>query len=94
MSAIEPQWQFPNERERIRDEAERFRGLSSSERFERILELLAVGESLLAASPHRDAGRRLKERDEQEWRRRMGELFSQHAAGTLKTAGPHQDGAA
>ena len=94
MSVTEPGWQFPNEQERVRRDAVRFRQLSSSERFERILELLATGESLLAASPNREAARRLREQDELEWRRRIGEVFSQYAARALKTAGSDQGGAA
>jgi hypothetical protein len=94
MSAIGPQWQFPDERQRIRNEAARFRLLSSSDRFERILDLLATGESLMNAAPRRDAARRLREQDEQDWRRRIEELFAQYEAGILKSAGAHQGGPA
>ena len=75
-------WRFPDERDRIHEEAQRFRQLSSSERFERVLDLVAFGRSFLETSPNRDAARRLREQDEKEWRRRFRELFAQYESGS------------
>jgi hypothetical protein len=83
-------WQFPREADRIYEEACRFRQLSSNERFLRIVDLIGAGEALLASSPRRDAARRLREQDEEDWRRTLRELFARHAATTpAASAGPH-----
>jgi hypothetical protein len=84
-------WRFPDERARIREEARHFQQLSSSERLERIFDLIAFGQSFLASSPTREAARRLKERDEEEWRRRFRELFAEYEARTGRTEARTED---
>ncbi len=71
--------QFPNEAEKIRREAAAFRRLSPTERFVAILDLIASGVALLEHSPHREAGRRLRDAQEAEWQRIQKELFARHA---------------
>jgi hypothetical protein len=72
---------FPNEADKIRREAETFRRLSPSERLRVLGGLMASGMKLLANSPHREAGRRLRLEQEAEWQRIQKELFARHAAG-------------
>ena len=87
-------WHFPDERARLREETRRFQQLSFSERLERIFDLIAIGQSFLASSPTREAARRLRERDEEEWRQRFRELFARYEARTGRTAARTEDGPA
>jgi hypothetical protein len=87
-------WRFPNERDRVEEEARRFRELPPGERLERIFDLIAFGQSFLASSSNRDVVRRLRERDEEEWRRRFHELIVQYESRTRTSADRSEDGAA
>lgn len=69
---------FPNEADKIYEAALRYRRLSPTERFLAIVDLIASGATLLAASPRRDAAARLRQAQEEEWRRIQKELFARH----------------
>jgi len=71
-------YRFPNEAEVIRRDAEAFRRLSPRERFLRLLDLIGCGVKLLEHSPQREAGRRLRLLQEEEWQRIQKELFARH----------------
>ncbi|HUG91049.1 MAG TPA: hypothetical protein VML55_09460 [Planctomycetaceae bacterium] len=71
-------YRFPDEAQKIREEALEFRRLSSEERFARIFDLIASGQVLMAASPKREIAQRLREQDEAEWQRRMKELITRY----------------
>jgi hypothetical protein len=60
------------------ERARAFQRLSPDERFQAIFDLIASGESILAQSPHRQAGIRLRQAREAEWKRIQRELFSRH----------------
>ena len=75
---LELPYRFPDEAQKIRAEALKFRRLSPDERFTKILDLIGSGEMLMADSPKREIARRLREHDEAEWRRRMKELIDNH----------------
>jgi hypothetical protein len=69
---------FPDEAEKIYREALAFRQLTPSERFLAIMDLIGSGEALLEKSPHREAGLRLRQAQEAEWRAMQKELFARH----------------
>lgn len=71
-------YRFPNEADKIYQEAQQFRRLSPDERVTRILDLIGSGEILMAASPKREIARRLRDQDELEWQRRMKELITRY----------------
>ncbi len=70
---------FPNEADVIYREAATYRQLSPTDRLLAIIDLIASGVALLAHSPHRDAGARLREAQEAEWQRAQKEFFARHA---------------
>jgi hypothetical protein len=76
---MELPFQFPNEADKIYEEAVAYRRLSPTERLLVILDLIASGTALLKQSPHREAMLRLQEADEAEWRRIHKELFARYA---------------
>ena len=84
-------YRFPNEADKIHEEAQAFRRLSPDERMTRILDLIGSGELLMAASPKREVAQRLRERDEAEWQRRMKELIARHGC-TASPAFTEPDG--
>ena len=69
---------FPNEADKIREEAQAFRRLSPTERMLAILDLAASGERMMRDSPGRDTANRLRMEQEVEWRRAYRELFARH----------------
>jgi hypothetical protein len=72
---------FPNEADVIEEEARAFRRLPADERWRTLFDLIASGMTLLANSPHRQAGQRLCENQEAEWQRIMKEFLARHGAG-------------
>ncbi len=68
---------FPTVADVISNEAAAFRRLSPENRALAILDLIASGEALLQNSPKCDSGLRLKEQDEQVWRKAYAEFFEQ-----------------
>jgi hypothetical protein len=69
---------FPNDAEKIHREALAFRRLSPRERVLAILDLIAVGATLLNQSPSRDAAERFRQEQKALWRRANKELFARH----------------
>jgi hypothetical protein len=70
--------QFPPDREKIYQEALAFRRLSPDERFQAILEVIALGAAMMEESPHREAMRRLQQAHEEAWKKAQRELFARH----------------
>jgi hypothetical protein len=66
---------FPDEMQKLHDEAEAFRRLPPSDRFLVIVDLIASGERLMAESPHREFARKLKQQQEEQWHKIQRELF-------------------
>ncbi len=75
---MEPPYRFPSEADKIYEEAEAFRRLSPTERFLKILGLIAFGKKLMEHSPNREAAQRLRQQDEEEWQRIQKELLARH----------------
>lgn len=73
-------WQFPDEDERTFQEAEALRKLSPRERFERMLNLMRLRQSIRAANPPSEAARQVRQREENEWREAFRKLKSQHGS--------------
>ena len=69
---------FPNEADKIREEAAAFRRLSPAERLRAFLDLIASGATLLEHSPNREAIVRQQQAHEEEWRKAFRELFARH----------------
>jgi hypothetical protein len=69
---------FPNHAEELHRRGAEFQRLPPQQRFDVILDLIASGEQLFAASPHRQAGERLRAGQEEEWRRALREVFARH----------------
>jgi hypothetical protein len=67
---------FPDERDKIYEAALAFRKLSPDERVLAILEVIAVGAAMIAASPNREAIERLQQEHEDAWQRAQKELFA------------------
>lgn len=69
---------FPSERDQIYKDAERYRRLAPTDRLLALADLIASGTALLRQSPHREEGSRLRQAEEEEWRRIQKELFAHH----------------
>jgi len=69
---------FPPEGDKIYEAAVVYRRLTPTERLLALADLIASGMALLKQSPHREAGLRLHEAQEAEWRRIQKELFARH----------------
>ena len=54
------------------------RRLTPTDRLLALVDLIASGTTLFKQSPHRDAGSRLQQAQEAEWRRIQKELFARH----------------
>jgi hypothetical protein len=67
---------FPDEADVIREEAERFRRLSPTERFLAIVDLMASGQAIMRDSPHRLWAEQQRAAEKEEWRRFHRELFA------------------
>ncbi len=79
---IDLPYRFPSEADKIYREAQEFRRLSSTERFQRILDLIAFEAAMLRESPHREAIERLRQEEKAEWRRLQKEFLARHAPST------------
>ena len=69
---------FPDEIDVIIRDAEAFRQLSPEGKTAAILDLLSLGASMMAQSPHREAIRRLQEAHEDAWQAAQKDLFKRH----------------
>ncbi len=78
MARPELPFRFPNEADQIHQQAAQFQRLAPAERFAALLDLIGFGQRLMAASPHREAGERLRAAQEEESRRALKELFARH----------------
>ena len=58
---------FPPERDKIYQEALAFRRLSPDERFQAILDVIALGAAMMTESPHQEAMLRLQQAHEEQW---------------------------
>lgn len=72
---------FPRERDKIYQESLAFRRLSPDERFQAILEVIALGAAMMNESPHREAMLRLQQAHEEAWKKAQKELFARHGMG-------------
>ena len=70
--------QFPDEGDKIYEEAQAFRRLSPDEKWAAIMDLVALGASMMKESPHREAMRRLQQEHEDLWQQAQKELFARH----------------
>jgi hypothetical protein len=69
---------FPEEREKIYQEALTFRKLSPEERVLAILDVISLGAAMMAESPQREAMKRLQQEHEDAWQKAQKELFARH----------------
>jgi len=69
---------FPQETDKIYKEALAFRRLSPDQRFQAILEVIALGAAMMKESPHKEAMLRLQRAHEAEWKKAQQELFARH----------------
>jgi hypothetical protein len=69
---------FPSEADKVYQQALAYRRLNPTERFLAIVDLVTSGTALLEQSPQREAGWRLRQAQEFEWRRIQKELFASH----------------
>jgi len=69
---------FPSEREKLAEEAARWRSAAPAERLQAALELSALCEALRASSPHRERQVALLDESEREERRRWLEVIERH----------------
>jgi hypothetical protein len=77
---------FPDEAEKIYQDAVAFRKLTSSDRFLAILDLMSSGLTLIESSPQKEAIQRWKLAQEAEWRKIQKELFNRHGRGPSSTS--------
>jgi hypothetical protein len=70
--------QFPDEGDKIYEEAQAFRRLSADEKWAAIMDLISLGASMMQESPHREAMRRLQQDYEDQWQQAHKELFARH----------------
>jgi hypothetical protein len=71
-------YRFPREADTIFERAKAYRRLTPTERFLRIVDLIASGFTLFEHSPHKEASRRWRQAQEDEWQRVQKELFARH----------------
>jgi hypothetical protein len=69
---------FPDEGDKIYEEAQAFRRLSPGEKWAVFMDLLALGESIMKASPNRESIKRLQQEHEDQWQMAQRELFARH----------------
>jgi hypothetical protein len=69
---------FPDERDVIHDEVLAFRRLSPDERIAAILDVIALGASMMKESPHKEAMSKLQQDHEDAWQKAQKELFARH----------------
>lgn len=69
---------FSREGDKIYENAMAYRLLAPTDRLLALANLIAFGTTFLEQSPHRDAGSRLQQAEEAEWRRVQKELFARH----------------
>ncbi|MBM4068190.1 MAG: hypothetical protein FJ271_04515 [Planctomycetes bacterium] len=69
---------FPDEREKVREEALAFRRLTPQQQSAHLLEIIALGAAMMRDSPHREAMLRLQQAHEDAWQAAQKELFARH----------------
>ena len=69
---------FPNDKEKIYEEAVAFRRLSPEQRIAAILDLVSLGASMMQTSPHKKAMEELQQAHEDAWQKAQKELFARH----------------
>jgi len=67
---------FPDERDKIYREVLAFRILSPEERTHAMLDVIALGESMIEESPHREVILRQLQLQEDEWKKAQKDLFA------------------
>ncbi len=77
--------QFPAEKDKIYQEALAFRRLSPDERFQAILDVIALGAAMMKESPHQEAMLRLQQAHEEQWKKAQKELFAPWSLNFPKT---------
>ena len=71
---------FPDPHKEMERRCAEFQRLSVDERIRQIVALMALGWSLVRASPRRAEIEKKMQEDEAEWRRIQRELFARHGA--------------
>ncbi len=69
---------FPSEAEQVYRDVQKFRRLTPTERFLAIVDLMASGQALMMASPHREAAEQQRKREKEELRSFYRELLAHH----------------
>jgi hypothetical protein len=69
---------FPDDKDKIYQDALAFRGLSPRERSQAILDVIALGAAMMEQSPHREAMLRLHQQQAEEWKKAQKDLFARH----------------
>ncbi len=69
---------FPQEKDKIYQEAMAFRQLSPDERRLAMLDVIALGAEMIEQSPHKEAMVRLQQAHEEQWKTALKELFARH----------------
>lgn len=69
---------FPDQSDRLYEEAQEFRRLSPDERLLQMLDLIACGETLMPNSPKREVARKLREQSEAEWQDAIKKFIARH----------------
>jgi len=75
---MNPPIEFPLDRDKIYQEALAFRRFSPDQRFQALLELIALGAAMIEESPHQEAMLRLQQVHEEGWKKAQKELFARH----------------
>ena len=76
---------FPNEADKIFEEASEFQKLPSEERFRILFEHIAAGMRLMEQSPNKAESERLQAAQERQWQEIQKELFRRHGVGSTGT---------
>ncbi|MBI3407174.1 MAG: hypothetical protein HY040_02305 [Planctomycetes bacterium] len=76
---------FPNEADKIFEEASAYQKLPSDERFRTLFEHIAAGMRLMEHSPNREESVRLQAAQERQWQEIQKELFRRHGRGSTGT---------
>jgi hypothetical protein len=69
---------FPDERQQIFEAAEAFRRLTTEEKINEIVGLMALGFSMVKESPNKEAIKKMQLADELAWQNAQKELFARH----------------
>ena len=69
---------FPDEADKIHQQTQEFRQLSSTQRFLAMVDLIVSGSRMLAESPNRQESERQRQVEKTRWRQAHRKLFARH----------------